>query len=425
MTTTTPPTSTALTPAQKEYAARERRILDAIELRTPDRLPSVLFCHFWAGRRTGMTCKQIMHDYDGLKAAMISAVQDLEPDAYYPVHTLMGFGPTMEILDYRQLEWPGHNGLPEDVTFQYPDREYMKASEFTEYLQDPTGWYLHRYLPRVAGAFEPFAMLPEFPSVFHTRILQSVAVYAIPEVRGMLETLLRAGEEMQKVFATMERMEAELAALGFPCGNHATSHAPFDVVADYMRGSKGAMLDMFRNKNALLAVLDRITEIIPRNSVATARRNKGRMIFIPLHWGLDDFMSPDQFKTFYWPQLRKVMLHLIDNGFIPQVLWEGNCRSRLDIIKDVPPGKCVYFFERTDMFEAKRVLGGTVCIRGNVPVSLLVTGTPAEVREYCKKLFDVCGDGGGFILDGAVGIPDEAKPENVTAMFEFAKECKY
>jgi uroporphyrinogen-III decarboxylase len=56
---------------------------------------------------------------------------------------------------------------------------------------------------------------------------------------------------------------------------------------------------------------------------------------------------------------------------------------------------------------------------------MLVAGTPDQVREYCKKLFDVVGDGGGFILDAGVGIPDEAKPENVLAMYEFAKECVY
>ena len=47
------------------------------------------------------------------------------------------------------------------------------------------------------------------------------------------------------------------------------------------------------------------------------------------------------------------------------------------------------------------------------------------MRGYCKKLFEVVGDGGGLILDASVGIPDEAKNENVRAMFEFAKECVY
>lgn len=411
--------------AAELYSEREQRILDAVQLKEPDRLPTILFSHFWVGRYSGMTCRESMYDYDALAAATKKAVIDLEPDGYYPSHAIMAFGPTMDLLDYRQLEWPGNKDLPDDVPFQYLDKEYMGADEFDEYLLDPTGFMLHKYLPRVAGAFEPLAMLPEFPSVLHTRIIQSVASFARPEVRQGLERLIKAGEEMHKMLSSMNQMIQELAELGFPCGNHATSHAPFDVAADYMRGSKGAMLDMFRHKDKLLELMDRITELIPRNAIATAKRNEGKMIFIPLHWGLDGFMSPDQFKTFYWPQFQKVMLALIEAGFIPQVLWEGDCTSRLDIIKDMPAGKCVYFFERTDMFKAKEILGDAICIRGNVPVSTLITGTPDDVREYCKKLFDVCGDGGGFILDAGVGIPDEAKHENVLAMFEFAKQCSY
>ena len=48
-----------------------------------------------------------------------------------------------------------------------------------------------------------------------------------------------------------------------------------------------------------------------------------------------------------------------------------------------------------------------------------------DTVDAVKRLFDQCGYGGGFILDGAVGIPDEAKHENVIAMFETAKELTY
>ena len=407
------------------YSEREQRIMDAISLKQPDRLPTILFSHFWVGHYNGMTCRETMYDYAKLKEAMVKACRDLEPDSYYPGHIIMAFGPTMDILDYRQLEWPGHKGLAEDVAFQYLDREYMTVKEYDEYLQDPTGFMLHRYLPRVANGFKPMELLPQYPSVLHTRIIQSVAAYANPAVREMFQTLIKAGEEMQKMFEVTAEMMDELKALGFPLGNHATSHAPFDVASDYLRGSKGAMLDMFRNKDKLLAVMDRITDLIPANAIATADRNQGKHIFFPLHWGLDGFMSPDQFKTFYWPQLRKVMMTMIDNGYIPQVFWEGDCTSRLEVIKDLPPGKAVYMFERTDMKKAKQILGDTVCIRGNVPVSTLIKGSVQDTVDTVKRLFDQCGYGGGFILDGGVGIPDEAKHENVIAMFETAKELTY
>ena len=81
----------------------------------------------------------------------------------------------------------------------------------------------------------------------------------------------------------------------------------------------------------------------------------------------------------------------------------------------------MYSFEKTDIFKAKEVLGEVVCIRGNVPLSILCTGTPEDVKDYCKKLIDQVGCGGGFIMDASTQL-DDAKPENVKAMFEFTKE---
>jgi len=104
------------------------------------------------------------------------------------------------------------------------------------------------------------------------------------------------------------------------------------------------------------------------------------------------------------------------------VLWEGDCTSRLEIIKDIPKGKAIYWFEQTDIFRAKEVLCDTVCIRGNVPATLLCVGRPEDIEEYCKKLIRVVGKGGGFILDGAIGIPDEARLENVKAMANTTRE---
>ena len=62
-----------------------------------------------------------------------------------------------------------------------------------------------------------------------------------------------------------------------------------------------------------------------------------------------------------------------------------------------------------------------MCIRGNVPASLLQTGTPDEVINYCKKSIDIVGKNGGYIMSSR-GPMDEAKPENVKTMFDFTRE---
>lgn len=112
---------------------------------------------------------------------------------------------------------------------------------------------------------------------------------------------------------------------------------------------------------------------------------------------------------------------LIKEGLNPYLFWEGDCTSRLEYIKDIPAGKAMYRFEATDMKKAKDVLRDRVCIRGNVPISLLTTGTPDDVRSYCKRLIDYVGKGGGLIIDSSAHLTD-AKLENIRAMFEFTKE---
>jgi uroporphyrinogen-III decarboxylase len=140
-----------------------------------------------------------------------------------------------------------------------------------------------------------------------------------------------------------------------------------------------------------------------------------------LHKGAEGFMSIEQYKTFYWPTLREVMMGLIDEGLVPMPLFEGDYTSRLEIIKDIPKGKAIYWFEKVDIYKAKEILGDTVCFRGNVPIALLCTGTPQQVKDYVKELIDVFGKGGGLIVDCGVWF-DEAKHENVKAMVDCTKE---
>jgi uroporphyrinogen-III decarboxylase len=235
-------------------------------------------------------------------------------------------------------------------------------------------------------------------------------------VARSIEVLTAAGRRLNDVMTEAIAFAEEMRRLGFPGLRGGFTTAPYDRVSDFLRGSKGAMLDMFRRKDKLLEMLDKLTVSIIKCAIAETKAAGGRYAMMPMHWGLDGFMSPKQFNTFYWPQLRRVLMALIEADIVPLLLWEGVCDSRLETIADVPAGKCIYWFERTDMFRAKQVLGGRVCLQGNVPMSLLCTGTPEEVDAYCRRLIEEVGRDGGFILCAATGIPESARPENVAAM---------
>ncbi|MFO1361447.1 MAG: uroporphyrinogen decarboxylase family protein [Burkholderiales bacterium] len=399
--------------ASARYEARRRRLLDQVALKETDRTPFVFATRFWAARHAGITFEQQMYDAEKSADALERALLLLEPDGY--VQSLYIYGPTLSALDYRLMQWPGH-GTDPNATFQYLDREYMPAQDYDAYLFDPTGYCLRHYLPRVAGAFEGLARMPDFPSLSEWRFVGALRAFGKPELRASLQRLLEVGEHAEAAAQRAAAFARKMAALGFPSAGGGFCKAPYDHISDFLRGSKGCMLDLFRNKDKLLEAIDKVAELLLRGVVEETRAGGTPYVFIPLHWGLDGFMSPQHFQTFYWPGLRKVLLRLIEHELVPVALWEGDCTSRLEHIGDIPRGKAVYWFEKTDLVRAKAVLGDTVCLRGNVPTSMLIAGTPQEVDEYCRMLITKVGKGGGFILDGAASIPDEARTENVLAM---------
>jgi len=99
------------------------------------------------------------------------------------------------------------------------------------------------------------------------------------------------------------------------------------------------------------------------------------------------------------------------------VYVEGAYNKRLEYLKEVPAGKVIYNFEFIEMENAKKILGNHSCIAGNVPATMLAFGKKESVVDYCKWLIDTCAPGGGYIMDSGTMI-DNAKPENIDAMFE-------
>jgi uroporphyrinogen-III decarboxylase len=248
-----------------------------------------------------------------------------------------------------------------------------------------------------------------------------VMSFARPEVRKMYKSLLDASAIMARWGTTIRACRQDIIKSGFPILRGSFTTAPFDALGDTLRGTQGIIMDMYRQPNKILEALDVITPINIANAVAAANANECPLVSIPLHKGEDNFMSRSQYEKFYWPTFRRLLTGLINEGIVPYVFAEGKYDTRLDIIKDVPKGSMVWWFERTDMAEAKKHLGGIACIAGNVPASILLTGTPQSVKEYCRKTIQVAGAGGGLILNGAAFVHD-GNAENLRAMTEAAYE---
>ena len=216
-------------------------------------------------------------------------------------------------------------------------------------------------------------------------------------------------------FISMGSLDADLKGLGYPNMVGGMSFAPYDLLGDTMRGTRGIMLDMYRQPDKLLKAIEKMTKIAITMGVSGAKAARNPMVWMFLHKGAGGFMSDEQFATFYWPSLLELINALVAEGLTPVVYSEGDYSPRLEQIANMPKGKVIWHYETVDIHKAKEILGDVACFMGNVPLPLLASGTPEDVDAYCKKLIEVVGKDGGLIVDTAAAL-DEAKPENVMAI---------
>jgi uroporphyrinogen-III decarboxylase len=397
------------------YHDRLRRIEDAVQLKVPDRVPILTSLATFQLHYVGMTCEEAYFNPEKWCDATKHTVLAFQPDMYR--HNITS-GYIHEYLDNRQYKLPGR-GAPSNSTHQFVEDEYMKADEYDALLADPVDYAIRTYMPRVYGALKSFAELPPLISCLFG--LSIAPLVAKPEIVSAFEALVKTGREMTRVAGLVEDFEREMIALGFPAVGRGGTGAPFDFISDFLRGMQGSMLDMYRQPEKLIEVQAQLLELRIQLSVAAAKQGENPRVFVPLHRGADGFMSPKQFETFYWPGLKKAICALVDAGITPFIFFEGTYDQRLEYLRELPRGKIVAQFDKTDMTRAKDVIGDTMCIMGNMPSSLLSVGTHKQVTAYAKQLIDVVGEGGGYIMAGGYSLT-EARPELVKVWIDFTKE---
>ena len=409
--------------AKNAYESRVQGMIDAIQLKKPEQVPATANVHFYSAKHSGVSRKDAMYDYQKMTAALIEFHEDFKPDFQSkPVAPAKVF----DLLDLKLIEWPGQK-LPDETPWQYVEDEYMKADEYPALLADPENYFRRTLLPRFGGAFGSLAAIPTLTDFMEAAAMPYNLMGFATEglVEGMGKLAAAAGECFAWMGATKAAAADAAGRLGIPDEWSCSGKAPYDCLADTLRGTKGIMVDRFRQPDNILAGAERFVPLMIDFCVRKSAWAESPLVVFWLHKGADTFMSKDDFKTFYWPTLKAVIKGLVDQGLVPTLMAQGSYNKRLDMIVDdeIPEGSVIWWMDQTDMKAVQKALGGYACYAGNVPTGLIALASVAEVEEYVTDLLNTCARDGGYYLRNGAAL-DDAKPENLKAMLEIGRRWR-
>lgn len=375
---------------QETMTAHER--LDAaIAMQPVDRVPVCLMAMFFCARHQGILTEEFIAD-DTLYQGTIEKTFD-ELGGWDVIFS----GGKLEPILFShsvpaRLKLPGVE-LPSDSVWQFDEIEQMTVEEYDLVIDKGwDGYFWGTYLPR---------MIPGKKSGF---------LGQLTTIPGLIMAERAQIKEMKK-----------WAERGHPTLMPAAISHPFEVLSG-ARSMSQLSLDLFRRPEKVKAAIE---AIMPDVIALGKRKSKATGIPRIMHGaarGSGTFISPKTFEEFYWPGLKNMVETFHAAGITVLLHHDSDWTLMLDYFKDLPRGSAILQLDgQTDIFKAKEVLGNHLCIMGDMPASLLTLGDPEDVEEYVKKLIDVVGKDGGFILGSGCEVPIDAKFENLKAALDTAK----
>lgn len=356
------------------------RINTVINLECPDRVPLAPLLDHWAATYTGITNAELMSDPDKRFNAVLKTAIDFKWDMSFLADTV---NTTLLKLGVpARLKLPGID-LPKRSEHQFDEKEVMTEEDFDILESDGLIALLSKLIPRI---------------------------YPEMTVESAMTDFARASMEITDQAAWLRGNGIE-PAVGF------VIPGPSFEYFSFARSINIALTDMRKRPDKLKISGKRFCQDIMDLAIETSRQNNINRVFIGLSRSSPVFLSNKLFEAFVLPDLELLVNGLIDANRTPVFHCDTNWTKFLPYFKRFPKAKCIIELDSfTNIFEAKDILGTHMAIMGDVPSTLLAEGSRAEVLDYCKKLIETIGKGGGFILSSGCSIPLNAKADNVMAM---------
>ncbi len=371
----------------QENMSRMERFEAAVALERPDRVPVMPLMTAFAVRSQGLTQGEAWRDVEVGFKAMGDTFNDLggfdrlyKPNLYWPmIGGRFCSAPVRVLIPGRQL--------PEDALNQIDERELFSREDYDKLAA--LGWnaFWDEHYVKMSGG-----RTMEKVAATQNRLLDDY----IKEVRAY------HSQDIHPLFGAY----VDSSVMAFSMSRTLTQFT----------------MDLYEVPHKVKAAMDASCDDLIQNALDVVSLTKIPLVFIVLERGSGFYYRPEIFEEFEWPYLQRYVDAFLSEGLTPWFHFDTDWGLNLPYLKQLPKGKCVCDLDgTTDIFKAKEILNGHMCISGDVPADLLTLGRPEEVRDYCQRLIDEVGRGGGFFLTTGCECPVDAKFENVKMMIDVAK----
>ena len=367
----------------KESMSPDERVWAAVRLEKPDRVPVIpTLLPEPAAHLTGLTQADVATDNKVAVEAFFKVFDEYEgwdnpyPAAYIPIQLQVGGSYPMK------MRIPGKD-LPDTDAFQLVEEEILSVKDYDKIAEmGMQQFFYENYLWRITD------IKPE-------------------ELPGTIDNLVTGFT----LFMT-ECMKRGTRPFFMGYGLH-----PFFTLS-LMRSLVPFTQDLYYNPEPVERALRKMTDDLIPTQIEIIKNSGINIWLLTEERASAYFYPPTVFERFWWPYTQEIIDACWSEGIVTVFHLDQCWDKNLPYFKKLPRGSAILELDSaTDIFSANDILRDHLCLRGDVPASLLSLGKPEAVDEI--------GGDGGFILGSGCGVPPNVRPENFRAMIETGRTYEF
>lgn len=377
---------------KKLYNKRVNDIISTCNHREPLNVPVMANVLTWAFGYANCKIAHYLYEPEAIPETYNRFFEDIYCDLNFK------FGINAPIPAIERLGSESFFVSSDDHTIQHRERCYMKDNEYPELIEDPL-----KFLIDVLGRRK----FPEFSK-------------SKEDVYQALIDVTRYIDRLDEANQSCAYLAAEKYGIVNITGNHKV-YAPVDVIFDRLRGIRGTLADVNRQKENLIKAAQAIYPIY--HMLVENITSQFPYALSTLH--APTCLRPRDFTEVFWPTMRELVMEVYNSGSKTLLFMEGKWKHNFHtMLDDLPQSSILCMLEEDDPVEAKKIIGDRFTIVGGVNTNLLRLGTRQECLDEAKRIIDGCAPGGGFIFSTEKSLISlgDVNIDNFIAVNQFVHE---